>query len=257
MRKIRGNVVGTTMAPEKIAERIGGGGGSAIAPLIVTLSEGWFEASHNAIEIYNHVKNGGEVYLDEHPDSNIASLCKLQRVECVEGYEEDASAEFSYITDEQWHYLIYIKADGSVECFEKALAPGTLIVTIQEDGKASHTALQIYDQVQAGGEVFLNINIGYPDSISLIKLAAVDHGHSDEGQEWGYAEFRGSSDDNFFFGYGVDHEGVVSNYENHLVDHNSFEYWARDNFRPITQDEYDALVAAGEVDESVYYMIVG
>lgn len=136
-----------------------------------------------------------------------------------------------------------------------AVAP--LIVTIQEDEKASHTALQIYDQVQAGGEVFLNINIGYPDSISLIKLATVDYVRGDEGQEWGYAEFRGSSDDNFFFGYAVDHEGTVSNYENHLVDHSYFEYWVRDNFRPITQDEYDALVAAGEVDESVYYMIVG
>ena len=255
MRKIRGNVVGTTMAPEKIAERIGGGGGSAIAPLIVTLSEGWFEASHNAIEIYNHVKNGGAVYLDEHPDSNIASLCKLQRVECVEGYEEDASAEFSYITDEQWHCLIYIKADGSVECFEKALAPGTLIVTIQEDGKASHTALQIYDHVQAGGEVFLND--GSQEVQFLAKLSTIDHGVHEDGQEWAFASFSYFTDENFAYWYGINEEGTAQFVEHVNISAYSLENVLEYKFHPITQDEYDALVAAGEVDESVYYMLVG
>ena len=57
--KIRGNVIGTTMKPEKIAERIGGGGGANA--LIVTIEGD--KASHTSDDIHDHIENGGLVYL--------------------------------------------------------------------------------------------------------------------------------------------------------------------------------------------------
>lgn len=51
MSKIRGNLIGTTMAPEKIAERVGGGGGG-VAPLIVAYYDQTGKASHSSTEIF-------------------------------------------------------------------------------------------------------------------------------------------------------------------------------------------------------------
>ena len=61
--KIRGNIVSTTMSPEKIAERIGGTGGGGSSVLVVNMDEQMGQTSHNATQIYAHVKAGGTAVL--------------------------------------------------------------------------------------------------------------------------------------------------------------------------------------------------
>ena len=61
---IRGNTVGTNMSVEKIAEKIGTGGGGGVAPLIVTLRYGDGEASETSESILTAVESGLNVYLD-------------------------------------------------------------------------------------------------------------------------------------------------------------------------------------------------
>lgn len=65
---IRGNTVSTTIAPEVIADKLGGVGGG-IAPIVVNLvltdkdENGWYgDTSHTAIEIFNFKESGRDVY---------------------------------------------------------------------------------------------------------------------------------------------------------------------------------------------------
>ena len=66
---IRGNTVGTNMSVDKIAEKIGGGtGGSSVPVLYVDIrnrydeDSGKYYASHDALQIAEHIEKGGAVF---------------------------------------------------------------------------------------------------------------------------------------------------------------------------------------------------
>lgn len=134
--------------------------GLAEKALIVTLSEDSSTASHTAVEIYDFVRNGGNVLLKH----NAELYYNLTAV-------TESDAFFTeFIVEECIATTVQVYSDGTVDIYERMYTPSdafndeikpfkTLVVTYDSDtGKASHTSLEIYDYVSAGGTVLFHID---------------------------------------------------------------------------------------------------
>ena len=107
--KIRGNTVGTTMSPEKIAEKIGGTGGGI---LVVALDYGYADndagypiASHNLAQIEEHFHKGGAVVGTRSSGMEVP-LCSIQthplygRIASFVFHDDMALSDIHYFVDE-------------------------------------------------------------------------------------------------------------------------------------------------------------
>ena len=96
-------------------------------------------SSHSSSEIYENIQNGVDVYLN-----NNGLLYPVS-------FASPESVEFTYN-----HASITISEDGHVTS-EQVRLTSTLIVTIGEDGKASHTSDDIFTHVDKGAMVLLDV----------------------------------------------------------------------------------------------------
>jgi hypothetical protein len=114
---IRGNTVSTTIAPEKIAENIGGGTGG-IAPLIVTMVAETGKATHTSGQIAQHLREGGTVIARNY--QNAGSYLRIQDFYysgCYDSESHDGSLNYyvSFVnTDESALTTLQIDDTGEI-----------------------------------------------------------------------------------------------------------------------------------------------
>ena len=134
--KIRGNVVGTTMKPAAIANRIGGGA----AALVVTVDGN--AASHTAAEIYAHLQDGGVAVL-RHTDAYF----------CIEACVQNL-AICSILYDDYTATVYSIYGDGSVETVELMLTNQSWVEgQLGNISTALDNIIVIQEHLIGGGEV--------------------------------------------------------------------------------------------------------
>lgn len=105
---IRGNTVSTTIAPKKIAEEIGGTGGTGVgvAPLIVTMNAETGKATHDSEQIAQHLRDGRTVIA-----RNIQTAGDYLRIQdfyyskCYTSEQHDGSVMF---------YVSFVNTDGPI-----------------------------------------------------------------------------------------------------------------------------------------------
>ena len=149
---------GTSSADLK-GEKGDSGEGGGTSTLIVTVENDI--ASHTSAEIYAHVQNGGSAVLSG-ANIDFLPLASASNNACIFGGNMDVEHDMAA------NYVVY--AGKEVESFFANYArtqniPKTLIVTIQQDGTASHTAMEIDMHVRSGGTVMFSPNGA--DSIAL------------------------------------------------------------------------------------------
>lgn len=150
--KIRGNTVGTPLSIEKIKEEIS----TALIVELETWNDPW-TASHSAIEITRHLDKGPVIFMSEW------DFIKLNNIR--NEFNGDSFAIFKTAADENgvWkEYTIDDNKNVTVKEMSLSSAVETLVVTIDEStNKASHTAEQITEHIQNGGNVVLHWNESY------------------------------------------------------------------------------------------------
>lgn len=120
--------------------------------LVVTVDEETGEASHNSKQIYNHIQNGGNVVLSY-----------LNEMWALTNALEDCAKFATICGDEHYIYSVYVYDDGSIETFDCDFigidsVPSQLVVTVDSNNKASHSAEEIYQHIQNGGTALLRVD---------------------------------------------------------------------------------------------------
>lgn len=142
-----------------------------------------------------------------------------------------------------------------LEQWEKTLfenmVPGCMVVTLNyvADGTiANHSASEIIAHLKSGGSVFLadGNNIAtlfsiYENDVSFLRCDKF-------GERTTYAILEDKTCQKITMGQETVSEEAMNSAISAKVD---------SSFIPVSQEEYDAMVAAGTIDESKYYMIVG
>jgi hypothetical protein len=132
---IRGNTVSTTIAPEKIAEKIG-----RVGTMYVGLYEETGKASHTAEEIYKHAENDGVVLLD------------MDGVYFPLVYSSLGSAEFnSYVNDQDYVRGARVFRDGSYVTFSTDIVTSVILDERIGDISTALDELHTYAQGLIGG----------------------------------------------------------------------------------------------------------
>lgn len=178
--------------------------------LIVTLSEDGETASHSSTQIFDHIQNGGNVFLFTDNQLFHLNLCY------------DSNALFEFRVDE-YIYQYNINDNGSVERSEFYIADGDLVYPLiveidSETELASHSATEIYNHICNGGKALL---------------------YSKYGTCYNYA---GGNDHHVSFIYLTD-DGMLSRYD---IYNNSYDF----SENPIIDPEYVDQAIANMVDSA-------
>lgn len=226
--------------------------------LVVTLNEDRTQASHTAAEIGKHVRDGGVVYLKLDANNEIA----LSSVWFQEDFPEDASVYFNYTSDDGFIYTLEIYGSGEFEEYEHSTHgyATSLIVTLSKDKTtASHTPKEIYEHIQSGGVVYLDIDGQYYGLTSV----------SYQGENNASADFAYPSGEEAYNScWQICFDGSVQYFENWFAGSNVYEeignlkdevkslkpirlIWDRQT-RPIIEQRYDDLTTAARNGRNIY-----
>lgn len=182
-----------------------------VEPLIVALNDDQTQASHTPTQMYEHMQNGGVVYLAR-GDGALFSLSRIWR-----NIDDPDNSEALFCeagTDELWIGGYQVFGDGSVYYSESWGIPAgsmdPLIVKLDnyDSNTASHTSREIQERVLYGVDVYLDIG----DSIRL-PLHGVDLFNNDP-----YAYFSSvHADELIIQTWEIRSDGSVSYYEKYCA----------------------------------------
>ena len=154
--KIRGNTVGTTIAPEKVlvksenltpeekaqaranigAAKEGESGGSSL--LVVTLSDSRKVASNTSEQIYDHVQNGGVVVLDRSDADHPPSYVPLT-------FSSNGLAEFGGVSDDYTGEVYRINPNATVEITSLTFTASLITDDLTAEVNQLNKKVKVYD----------------------------------------------------------------------------------------------------------------
>jgi hypothetical protein len=162
------------------------------------------KAPFTAIDIHDHVQHGGTAFLitEDQYYYGLWRSCEYD-------------AWFGHIADDGTGVVYYVDQYGNVSEDELGFASSsevysvrTMHVYVDDDDKASHTATEILDHINAGGNAVLN---------RRGEMHSFMYGNGD------IATFGEIMDDNFFYLYSINDEKDVYDYEAYFVTYDYIE----------------------------------